>query len=364
MMPSDMYVTTLFLWTKDQAQSWIREHINMIKKKYMQLPKYLWFNNGKELVNKGLKKWAAENGIIVETTAPYSQSQNRVAERFNQTLLKLACAMLFEKNLPIFLWDKAVAHAAYLYNQVPIWALDGMTLFEAWTGEKLSIGHLCEFRCDIWVLDESKNRSKLSPRLDKMKFTGFMDGSKSICYYDAATWLIKVSWHFAFNENDGDSTNPTIAHTTPNTETPSLPPVNTATTPAVRPVWEGRKDLNYRKVNNPHAQPFWHIMSQAEPTKTRESAYLTSQTLLKTLSEHDLNNPEWLPQTVKEALKSDEKNKWRKAIDDELEQLWEKSTWQLEELPKEREAVGCKWVFLRKKDEDGNIKAYKAWLVA
>ena len=29
------YVTTLFLKTKDQAGSWIKEHINMIEKKYM-----------------------------------------------------------------------------------------------------------------------------------------------------------------------------------------------------------------------------------------------------------------------------------------------------------------------------------------
>ena len=77
-----------------------------------------------------------------------------------------------------------------------------MTPFEAWTGEKLSVGHLHEFGCDIWVLDESKNRSKLSPRSNKMKFTGFMDGSKSIHCYDTATRLIKVSWNFAFNEND------------------------------------------------------------------------------------------------------------------------------------------------------------------
>ena len=36
----------------------------------------------------------------------------------------------------------------------------------------------------------------------------------------------------------------------------------------------------------------------------------------------------------------------------------------MEELPEGREAVECKWVFLRKKDENGNIEAYKAWLVA
>ena len=39
-------------------------------------------------------------------------------------------------------------------------ALDGTTPFEAWTGKKPSVAHLYEFRCDIWVLDESKTRSK------------------------------------------------------------------------------------------------------------------------------------------------------------------------------------------------------------
>ena len=88
----------------------------MIENKHSRLPKYLQFDNGKELVNEELKKWSAEKGIIIGTTALYSPSQNGVAERFNCTLLELAHAMLFEKNLPIFLWDEAVAHAAYLCN--------------------------------------------------------------------------------------------------------------------------------------------------------------------------------------------------------------------------------------------------------
>ena len=91
----------------------------MIENKYSQLTKYLRFDNGKELVNEELRRWAAEKGIIIETTAPYSPSQNGVAKRFNCTLLELARAMLFKKNLPIFLWDEAVAHAAYLHNQAP-----------------------------------------------------------------------------------------------------------------------------------------------------------------------------------------------------------------------------------------------------
>ena len=89
-----------------------------------------------------------------------------------------------------------------------------------------------------------------------MKFTRFMDGSKLIQYYDAATRLIKVSRNFAFNENDDlneleiytdlpdlvdikgkdtpsdESTNAETNLTT-TTEIPTTknPPTNTAATP-------------------------------------------------------------------------------------------------------------------------------------
>ena len=89
----------------------------MIKNKFGCAPKYVRFDNGKELVNKELEKFASEKGIVIETTAPYSPSQNGVAKRFNRTLLELAHAMLIEKDLPAFLWDEAVAHAAYLQNR-------------------------------------------------------------------------------------------------------------------------------------------------------------------------------------------------------------------------------------------------------
>ncbi|KAF8626431.1 hypothetical protein AX14_011486 [Amanita brunnescens Koide BX004] len=39
-------------------------------------------------------------------------------------------------------------------------------------------------------------------------------------------------------------------------------------------------------------------------------------------------------------------------------------TWRLEDLPDGRTAVGCKWVFLKKKDENSNTVRFKAQLVA
>ena len=39
-------------------------------------------------------------------------------------------------------------------------------------------------------------------------------------------------------------------------------------------------------------------------------------------------------------------------------------TWEEAELPEERKAIGCRWVFARKRDEHGKIVKHKARLVA
>ena len=75
-------------------------------------------------------------------------------------------------------------------------------LYEAETGRKPNVGHLWEFGCDVWILDESINRSKLDPRSKKMIFIGFMDRSKVVQYYDAKNRLIKVSRNIGFNEDE------------------------------------------------------------------------------------------------------------------------------------------------------------------
>ena len=104
----------LFLKDKGQAFDCIKECVAQIKCHCGKVPKWLHFDNGKELVNDKLKKLAADKGIIIETSVLYSPSQNGVAKRFNWTLLELARAMLISSNLPTFLWDEAVVHAAYL----------------------------------------------------------------------------------------------------------------------------------------------------------------------------------------------------------------------------------------------------------
>jgi len=64
-------------------QQHIKEHANKIKQCFGKALTFLRVDNGKELVNEEVKKFCAEEGITIETSAPYSPSQNGIAEHFN-----------------------------------------------------------------------------------------------------------------------------------------------------------------------------------------------------------------------------------------------------------------------------------------
>lgn len=69
----------------------------------------------------------------VELTAPYSPSQNGVAEQMNRTLIKLSRMMIVATKMPEFLWEHAVSHAAYVRNHSYTISISEQTPYKACT---------------------------------------------------------------------------------------------------------------------------------------------------------------------------------------------------------------------------------------
>ena len=65
-----------------------------------------------------------------------------------------------------------------------------------------------------------------------------------------------------------------------------------------------------------------------------------------------------MPSTYKQAMRSPLKSKWQEATRDEFNSLTEMGTWILVSLPKNRNVIKCKWVFMVKANSH-----YKAWVV-
>ncbi len=56
--------------------------------------------------------------------------------------------------------------------------------------------------------------------------------------------------------------------------------------------------------------------------------------------------------------------KWDNAMDEEMVALDANATWELVPLPKDKKAIGCKWVYKIKDNVDGSMSRYKARLIA
>lgn len=103
-----------------------------------------------------------------------------------------------------------------------------------------------------------------------------------------------------------------------------------------------------RECTNRPLYPLTHFLSFKKFSPAHR-AFLVS---LNTIS---------IPTTVSEAL-TDEK--WKQAMNVEMEALEKNKTWELVKLPTGKKPVGCKWVYTVKYRADGSIERYKARLVA
>ena len=70
------------------------------------------------------------------------------------------------------------------------------------------------------------------------------------------------------------------------------------------------------------------------------------------------------PESFSQAMSCKESELWYDAMKEEMNSIKNNEVRDLFELPNGAKAIGCKWVFNRKKDALGNIERYKARLVA
>jgi transposase InsO family protein len=61
--------------------------------------------NGTEYVNNEFMTYISNHGIIHQTTCPSTPPQNGVVERKNRYLLEVARSMMFQMNVPKYLWS-------------------------------------------------------------------------------------------------------------------------------------------------------------------------------------------------------------------------------------------------------------------
>ena len=294
----------------------------------------------------------------------------------NRTLVELARTMLTASKLSEFLWEHAVAHAAYIRNRSYTMAVSDRTPYEGWNGSKPNVTHLREFGAPVWVLLQGQNVArKILPKSKKCAYIGNNDASKSVLYYNAERRKVLTSRNYKFlTAKEPEAAEEIAVHDYPLREgecegrsacgkeqgienIPSAPAKETnmsrkrKASPNVdepRKTWGIRKD--YRKLSDPFS-------SEDEENENPDDE--TEMVIMMAEAGDEF-------QSLKEAMESPDWPEWERAIHAELAQLKEKETWELVELtqlPADAVPLNNKWVFVLKRDKEGWVVKHKARLV-
>jgi transposase InsO family protein len=139
-------------------------------------------------------QYCAEQGIIHETTAPYSPQSNGVAERKNRTLKEMMNAMFLSSGLPQNMWGEAILTANYLLNKIPKKKVD-KTPYELWKGVKPSYTYLRMWGCLAKVMIPLPKKLKIGPKTVDCIFIGYAHESS------AYQFLVHESLHPEIHKN-------------------------------------------------------------------------------------------------------------------------------------------------------------------
>ncbi|GAU15733.1 hypothetical protein TSUD_235460 [Trifolium subterraneum] len=333
-------------------------------------------DRGGEFTSNVFNEFCKTKGIKRQLTTAYTPQQNGVSERKNRTLLNIVRSVLACRNVPKSFWPEALKWAAYVMNRSPTSSVRDMTPEEAWSGVKPSVKHFRTFDCLAYAHVPDSHRKKLDNKSIKCVLLGISDESKAYKLYNPVDKKIVISRDVVFDETKGwdweNKEKIKVINTDYNLLDDSITEAATPVTPTIE---EGAiSDDSSTDAEAQGATSSEEII--VSDTSSDDDAVLGPR-IRKTPShlrdfvigkeaeeEQQLHNLAVYsssdPETYEEASKS---QKWKQAMDVEIEAIEANNTWELSDLPKGAKAIGVKWVYKTKYNEIGQVDKYKARLV-
>lgn len=339
-----------FLTEKSKAGEYLDDILSKCENAWNAPVKHIRWDNGTEFINKDVLNMLSKRGIVLERIAPRTPEQNGFIERDNRTVQESARTMLIASGLSKSLWPEAVRTAVYVLNRTTNKRNSKMTPFEQWFEERPRLDHLKVFGTTGYAhIPKNVGRKKWDAKAKKVYLVGFEPTQKNYRLYDPESNKVIVSCDVKFNENFVRSEYVNI-HGTDNESDDELADGqgdsdqshNSTTSDSNRNTNSDESNATNEKRN-----------LRQNPSKTVR--YDAHRGCLAMFVE---------PSTFEEAMQSEQRGEWKRAIDEELKSLAENETWEIVDKPNDcGNVVGCKWVFKIKSIPKEEPK-FKARLVA
>jgi hypothetical protein len=189
-----------FLRSKDQAPSIIITFLTKIQVQLRNTVRKVRTDSGTEFKNQTLRSYFEKVGIEHQTSIARSPEQNGVVERHNRTLVEAARTMLFNAQLPDYLWAKAVSTACYTQNRCMITKHHHKTPYQIVHKRKLNIDYFHVFGALCYPKNDRDDLGKLKAKADVGIFVGYCENSKGFRIWNRRTREIQETIHANFDE--------------------------------------------------------------------------------------------------------------------------------------------------------------------
>ncbi|KAL0436865.1 UNVERIFIED_CONTAM: Retrovirus-related Pol polyprotein from transposon RE1 [Sesamum radiatum] len=290
----------------------------------------------------------------------------------------MARSLMHQASLPRYFWGECILTAAYLINRLPSSVLQWKTPYEILYHKPPFLDHLRIFGCLCYATNVLPHKDKFDSRASKCVLVGYSQNQKGYRLFHLTDKVIFTSRDVYFHENyfpfSHITHSPTSYLPTPAIDSTSYTHPNSAPVDSITPNPEPNvpetPTLNLSPAHTPvlrrsqrHVnQPLWlqdFICHNASSTPFHSCDSCSfSPAHMSFLAQVDAVQE---PRSFTEANRS---SHWREAMEKELEALEKNSTWDLTELPAGKRAIGSRWVYKTKLNQDGSIERYKARLVA
>ena len=287
-------------------------------------------------------------------------------------------SLLLNSNLNKKMQGEALLAAVYLYNRTPYSKLGYKTPYEFKNGELPNIGNIKVFGSLVYFKRKGLNNVT---KLDKRGILGILIGyGTNSSHYkiqdlenNKAIWtrdLYIIENRFLKPNNSNITANTrnsttevivdsitSIENTTSNNDN-SISNENTRSTPSNTSTIYDEDDEN-------------DIISTIRPNSTNNPQSSSRTAILDASYSNEVDdlilvitNINKEPTTYTKAIKGPDSDNWLKAMKAEVVELEAQKTWDLVDLPNNREALGGRWVYKIKTNAKNKIVKYKArWVV-
>lgn len=265
----------------------------------------------------------------------------------------------------------------HVLNRSPTAAVKNETPEESWSGIKPNVEYFRVFGCLAYVHVPDKKRVKLDDKSTACVMLGISEESKAYRLFDPVAKIVLISRDVVFEENEcwnwgrkeeelkldiltwGDDKHEDVTEQEEKNEELTVEEqteVNAESNEKVEAQVESEVDSPGSNQGRIRRRPFWmdDYVSGENLSADSSSEAEEVQNVAMFIENAD-------PNSYEEAAMND---KWKAAMDLEIEAIERNKTWELVELPQGAKTIGVKWVYKTKLNENEEIDKCKARLVA